>query len=112
MWGRRRTWWRPPERPTCSVALARSTDEALTASGFVLLSGNIDAVPVTLSAGRKLRRVVWTNYLWAFSFNVLFVPVAAAGRLTPLMAMLLMLASSTAVILNSLRMRRLDSLPS
>jgi cation transport ATPase len=39
-------------------------------------------------------------------FNAIFVPVAAWGKLTPLSAMLLMLASSTTVLLNSLRIRR------
>ena len=88
-----------------SVAVARSTDEALAASGFVLLHDDISELPLLLAAGRKLRRVIGTNYVWAFLFNTLFVPFAAAGYLVPLVAMLLMLVSSTAVLLNSLRLR-------
>lgn len=88
-----------------SVALARSTDEALMASGFVVRQGQLARLLDLFAAGRKLHRVIGLNYLWAFGFNTVFIPVAAAGGLTPLAAMLLMLASSTAVLLNSLRMR-------
>ena len=90
---------------TASVAVGRPTDEALSASGFVLLGGRLAALPRLFAAGRKLRRVIVQNYLWAFAFNSLFVPVAAAGKLVPLAAVLLMLLSSSGVLLNSLRMR-------
>jgi Cu2+-exporting ATPase len=89
-----------------SIAVARASDEALGASGFVLLGGKLGALPTLFTVGRKLRRVVVQNYLWAFGFNLAFVPVAAAGKLAPLAAMALMLLSSTAVLLNSLRMSR------
>jgi heavy metal translocating P-type ATPase len=91
---------------TVSIAVARATDQALAASGFVLLGGRLDALPTLFAVGRKLRRVVAQNTLWAFAFNVAFVPVAAAGRLVPLAAMALMLLSSSAVLLSSLRMSR------
>ncbi len=89
-----------------SVALARSTDEALAAAGFVVLHGSLSGLPELFATGRKLARVIRSNYAWAFAFNAVFIPVAAAGKLVPLAAMLLMLASSTAVLLNSLRLRR------
>ena len=91
---------------SASIAVARATDEALAASGFVLLGGKLGSLPALFAIGRKLRRIVVENTLWAFAFNVAFVPVAAAGKLVPLAAMALMLVSSTAVLLNSLRMRR------
>ena len=90
-----------------SVALARSTDEALSASGFVMRQGQLSRLVDLFAAGRKLHGVIRLNYVWAFAFNTLFIPVAAAGRLTPLAAMLLMLVSSAGVLLNSLRMRTL-----
>jgi len=88
-----------------AIALARSTDEALAASGLVLLRGGLSAIAPLLQTCRKLRRVVLGNYVWAFAFNALFIPVAALGGLTPLAAMVLMWLSSTAVLLNSLRLR-------
>jgi Cu+-exporting ATPase len=91
---------------TASVAIAGSTDEALHASGFVLLHHGLFSLPALFSIAKKLRRVIRNNYFWAFGFNGLFVPIAAAGWLTPIAAMLLMLFSSTAVLLNSLSMNR------
>jgi len=88
-----------------SVALARSTDEALSASGFVMRQGQLLRLVDLFATGRKLHGVIRLNYFWAFVFNTIFIPVAAAGRLTPLTAMLLMLVSSAGVLLNSLRMR-------
>jgi heavy metal translocating P-type ATPase len=89
-----------------SVAISGSTDEALSASGFVELHGSLEGLPRLFGLGRRLARVIRGNYVWAFAFNVLFVPVAALGQLVPLAAMALMLVSSTAVLLNSLRLRR------
>jgi heavy metal translocating P-type ATPase len=88
-----------------SVALAKSTDEALAASGFVVRRGRLSRLLDLFATGRKLRGVIRLNYLWAFAFNTIFIPVAAAGKLVPLAAMLLMLVSSAGVLLNSLRMR-------
>lgn len=88
-----------------SVALARSTDEALSASGFVMRQGQLSRLVDLFATGRKLHGVIRLDYVWAFAFNSVFIPVAAAGRLTPLAAMLLMLVSSAGVLLNSLRMR-------
>jgi cation transport ATPase len=91
---------------SASVAISGATDEALTAAGFVMLHPRLGALPELFALGRRLSRVIRGNYAWAFSFNGVFVPVAAAGYLTPLAAMLLMLLSSSAVLLNALRLRR------
>jgi Cu2+-exporting ATPase len=91
---------------SASVAMAGSTDEALSASGLVMLHTRLESLPELFATARKLGRVVRENYLWAMGWNGLFVPVAAAGLLTPLVAMLLMLISSTSVLLNSLRLLR------
>jgi len=91
---------------SASIAIAGATDEALAASGFVLLRPELAALPALFRLGHKLHRIIRGNYLWAFGFNGLFIPVAAAGYLTPLFASLLMLLSSTAVLLNSLRLSR------
>jgi len=72
----------------------------------VLTRGDLAALPDLFALGRRLARVVRANYVWAFAFNALFIPVAALGLLTPLWAMLLMFLSSTTVLLSSLRLRR------
>ena len=94
---------------TASVALGKSTDEALFASGFVFTDAKLSALPCLLSTGQKVSRVIRENYAWALVFNLIFIPIAIAGELSPLLAMILMLASSIAVLTNSLRLRK--SLP-
>ena len=89
-----------------SIAVGRASDEALRASGIVLTSGDLRALPGLIDLGRFLHKVVRNNYLWALLFNAVFIPIALAGYLTPFTAMLLMLASSVIVLGNSLRLRR------
>lgn len=83
------------------IAVARATDEALTASDAVMLDGGLSKIPLLLMTARTLRTTIWMNYIWAFAFNIVFIPVAAMGYLTPLAAMGLMLISSTLVLVNS-----------
>ncbi len=90
---------------TVAIAVGRSSDEALGASGIVVTGGNLTALPRLLRAVTRLHRVVRMNYLWALLFNAVFIPIAVAGYLTPFTAMLLMLGSSIVVLTNSLRLR-------
>ena len=85
---------------------AGSTDEALAAASVVVLHHRLDALPDVVDTARRLRRTVRGNYAWASVFNLVFVPVAAAGALEPLVAMLLMLASSLGVLAHSVRAAR------
>jgi cation transport ATPase len=90
---------------TASVAVGGATDEALAAAGLVMLHRRLPALVELFARAAALGRVIRGNYIWAFSFNTLFLPVAAMGLLQPLAAMLLMLLSSSGVLLNSLRLR-------
>jgi cation transport ATPase len=60
---------------------------------------------VLLPWARATRRVLRQNYVWAFAFNVVALPAAALGRLSPGMGAMAMAASSLAVIGNALRLR-------
>jgi heavy metal translocating P-type ATPase len=91
---------------TVSIALGNASDEALTACGFVSLNSDLGCLKELFVLGKKLSKVIRANYIWAFAFNAFFIPVAALGKLVPLAAMLLMLVSSTAVLLNSLRLKK------
>ncbi|MBM4389050.1 MAG: cation-translocating P-type ATPase, partial [Deltaproteobacteria bacterium] len=71
--------------------------------GFILLHGNLETIAFLFEFGKRLASVIRWNYVWAFSFNTIFIPFAALGKLSPLAAMLLMFLSSTAVLLNSMR---------
>jgi P-type Cu2+ transporter len=75
-------------------------------SDFLILGGQLSAVPALLRHARKTRRVVRQNLAWAAAYNALCVPLAIAGWMPPWAAGLGMAASSLIVVLNSARLAR------
>ena len=89
-----------------SVTAAGGTDVAAETSDVVLLRHDLTLIPLFIDLSRRVRRVVRENLWWAFAYNAVAVPVAAAGLLTPVFAAVAMSFSSLLVVLNSLRLRR------
>jgi cation transport ATPase len=65
----------------------------------------LSALPLALRTARRTRRVVVQNLGWAFTYNLVALPLAVAGLLSPIAAAAAMAASSLAVVANSLRLR-------
>ena len=78
---------------------------AQTQADAVLLLGNPGALPDALALARKTMRVIRQNVVWAFGYNILVLPMALAGVLTPWAAAIGMSVSSIIVILNALRLQ-------
>ena len=89
-----------------SVTAAGGTDVAAETSDVVLLRHDLTLVPQFLDLSRRVRKIVRENLWWAFAYNAVAIPVAAAGLLTPVFAAVAMSFSSLLVVLNSLRLRR------
>ena len=89
-----------------SFTAAGGTDIAAETSDIVLLRRDLTLVPRFIELSRKVRGIVRENLWWAFAYNVVAVPVAALGLLTPAFAAVTMSVSSLVVVLNSLRLRR------
>jgi len=87
-----------------SMAPGTASDVGRQAADFVFLGESLMAVPVALSASRATMRVVRQNFGLAIGYNVLAVPLALAGLLSPLIAAVAMSTSSLIVITNSLRL--------
>ena len=87
------------------IALAAGTDLARQAGHVVLLADRLDQIPWLIRLGRRTRRIIRQNLLWAFGYNALALAAAAAGLLHPLLAALAMVVSSLTVLTNSLRLR-------
>jgi len=91
-----------------SIAVGQAVPLAQARSDFLILGGQLRAVPALLRHARKTRAVVRQNLAWAAAYNALCVPLAVAGWMPPWAAGLGMAASSLAVVLNSARLAKVQ----
>jgi Cu2+-exporting ATPase len=87
-----------------SIAPGSASDVGRQAADFVFTQESLIALPVAVRAARRTMNVVRQNFVLAIGYNVLAVPLAMAGYVTPLLAAVAMSTSSLIVIANSLRL--------
>jgi Cu+-exporting ATPase len=87
------------------IALATGTDVAIESADVVLIHGDLGGILRARRLSRATLRTVWQNLVLAFIYNVLSVPLAAFGLITPVIASAAMSLSSLSVVGNSLRLR-------
>ncbi len=87
-------------------AIGTGSDVAIETGGIVLLKDNLFTIPTALKLSRKTMRKVKQNLFWAFIYNVIGIPFAATGNLSPVIAAAAMAFSSISVLLNSLSLKR------
>ncbi len=87
-------------------AIGTGTDVAIESADMTLVQGDISKVTAGIELSKKTITVIKQNLFWAFGYNVIAIPVAAAGRLNPMIASAAMALSSVSVIVNSLRLNK------
>ncbi len=87
-------------------AIGTGTDVAIESSDLTLVGGDIYKVSETIALSSQTIRVIKQNLFWAFGYNTVAIPVAAVGKLNPMIASAAMALSSVSVILNSLRLNK------
>ncbi len=88
------------------IAMATGTDVAIEAAGITLMRPDPALVAAAIRLSRATRRKIGENLFWAFIFNVVGIPLAASGVLSPILAGAAMAFSSVSVVTNSLLLRR------
>ncbi|MCC0031073.1 MAG: copper-translocating P-type ATPase [Brucellaceae bacterium] len=88
------------------IALATGTDLAREAAHVTLMRPDLWLVPASLDIAASTRRVIRQNLVWAFIYNVIGIPLAAFGLLSPVFAGAAMAFSSVSVVTNSARLTR------
>ncbi len=87
-----------------SLALADGSALAQRAADLVVVHPSLMRIPESVALARRTRRIIRQNLAWALGYNVMALPLAAAGLVTPWLAALGMAVSSITVTLNALRL--------
>ena len=97
------------------IAMGEGTDIALESSNITLMRGDLMLIPETIKISKRTMVIIKQNLFWAFFYNSAFIPVAAGVLypffgilLNPIFAATAMAFSSISVVLNSLRLKKVE----
>ncbi len=88
------------------MAIGTGTDIAIEAADITLMAGDLRSVPAAIRLSRTTMNRVKLNLFWAFIYNIIGIPLAAFGYLSPVIAGAAMAFSSVSVVTSSLLLRR------
>jgi Cu+-exporting ATPase len=86
-----------------SMAMGTGTDTAIAAADITLIRASLGTAIDALNVAGKTVKIIKSNLAWAFAYNVICIPIAASGNLSPMYAAGAMSLSSLFVVMNSLR---------
>lgn len=89
-------------RATVGISLSESTQVAIQSANVILSSNQLSTLPKAIRLGIYTERTIKSNLFWAFIYNIVAIPVAAAGLLRPTYGAGIMALSDVVLILNSL----------
>jgi len=88
------------------IAMSTGTDVAMHTAGVTLMRGDPSLVADAIAISRRTYAKIRQNLFWAFVYNVIGIPLAAFGKLDPVVAGAAMAFSSVSVVGNALLLRR------
>ncbi len=94
-------------RADLSIAMGEGSDLACAQADALLLNNHLDLIPRAMAHARRCRVIMRENLLWALLYNLIVVPLAAAGHIPPYLAALGMSGSSLLVVFNARRLRQI-----
>ena len=92
-----------------SIAMGGGSQLARTQADLVLLSENLEHLSRGVVLAHRTLRIIRQNLAWSFVYNLVALPLAMAGFVTPWMAGIGMSGSSLLVVLNSLRLQKSEA---
>ncbi|MBX5437982.1 MAG: cation-translocating P-type ATPase [Thermoflavifilum sp.] len=87
-----------------SVAVAEASTIAMQSASIVLLGNSLQQLPLALQLARLTYQTIRENLLWALAYNLVAIPAAAVGALSPIIAAFSMGFSDLVLVINSLRL--------
>lgn len=87
------------------IAMGHGTDIAIDSSDVTLMNNDLGLVIKAIDMSKATLRNIYQNFLWAFSYNLIAIPLAALGKLSMVVAAAAMAFSSITVVLNALRLK-------
>ncbi|RYZ19694.1 MAG: cation-translocating P-type ATPase, partial [Chitinophagaceae bacterium] len=91
-------------KATIGVSMSEATQLAVQSAQVVLMNGGLHKLPLALGLGKHTQRTIRQNLFWAFAYNIVAIPVAALGFLTPSFGALVMGLSDVVLAANSVRL--------
>ncbi|MCS7265969.1 MAG: copper-translocating P-type ATPase, partial [Armatimonadetes bacterium] len=89
------------------IAIATGADLTAQAADVLMVTERLTVLPEFLKFAKRTKQIMAQNLFWAFAYNMAALPLAAAGKLNPMVAAVAMALSSITVVGNALRLRNL-----
>jgi Cu+-exporting ATPase len=86
------------------ISLSDASQVAMQSANVILSGNKLEALPKAIKLGKLTYSTIRQNLFWAFSYNILAIPLAAMGYLSPIWAAIIMAFSDVILVLNSIRL--------